>query len=125
MGDLGSQTDKKKGVMLMAKGKEVIKGFRLTEDEAKLLSQSAAEAGLKESDYIRQCISKSPMEHIEIRILLHDVLTEINHIGVNINQIVKNNNSGLYLPSDKERLLAYMKRLSSSMSEVVKKLGNN
>ena len=111
--------------MLMARGKSIVKGFRISEKEAELLSARALESGMKESDYIRLCISKGPMDHKEIRIILHDMLTEINHIGTNINQVVKNNNSGLYLPSDKDRLLAYMQRLSLSMAEVVKRLGNN
>ena len=109
----------------MARDKSIVKGFRISEKEAELLSARALGSGMKESDYIRLCISKGPMDHKEIRIILHDMLTEINHIGININQVVKNNNSGLYLPSDKDRLLAYMQRLSLSMAEVVKRLGNN
>ncbi len=109
----------------MSDDRKIKKSFRISKREAEKISKQAAEAGMSESNYIRMCLSKKPMDHMDIRITLHDMLTEINHIGVNINQVVKNNNSGLYLPSDKDRLLAYMQRLSSSMAEVVKKLGNN
>lgn len=105
--------------------KDIIKGFRISKEAAKELAKAAAEAGMSESDYIRSCLAKGPMDHMDVRMTLHDILTEINCIGININQVVKNNNSGLYLPVDKERLLAYMQRLSSSMKEVVKKLGDN
>ena len=105
--------------------KNIKKSFRLSKKEAAKIAVLAEEAGMSESDYIRLCLSKGPMDHLDVRNTLHDMLTEINHIGVNINQVVKNNNSGLYLPADKDRLLAYMQRLSSSMVEVVKQLGNN
>jgi hypothetical protein len=47
----------------------------------------------------------------------------VNRIGVNINEVVHNNNSELYLPSDKQHLIAYMKKLNQVMQAVEKKLG--
>lgn len=109
----------------MANGKTVLKSFRVTEKEAERISRAAVEAGMRESEYFRRCVSRGPMEHKEIRLLLHKILNEINSIGKNINQIVKNNNSGLYLSKDKDKLLTYMRRIDFSMTEVVRKLGNN
>ena len=106
----------------MANGKTVLKSFRVTEKEAERISRAAVEAGMKESEYFRRCVSRGPMEHKEIRLLLHKILNEINSIGKNINQIVKNNNSGLYLQADKDVLLIYMKRLNASVQEVNNKI---
>lgn len=41
-----------------------------------------------------------------------------NHIGTNINQIVHNNNSGLYSETDKEQLVAYMRKLNVEVNKV-------
>ena len=49
-------------------------------------------------------------------------MNELQRIGRNINQIVKNNNSGLYLQADKDVLLIYMKRLNASVQEVNNKI---
>ena len=51
------------------------------------------------------------------------MINEINRIGVNINEIVYNNNSKLYRRSDKERLLAYMRGLNETMKEAVEQFG--
>lgn len=47
---------------------------------------------------------------------------EINHIGVNFNQITHNNNSRLYSEEDKHRLYVFMKRLKDQMQQVIDKL---
>ena len=120
----GLMTDKE----VMRLGNEVRniqKTFLMNKSEAKDLAKQAAAEGISEGKLIRLRIRNKPCDYADIRIMLRDIMTELNRLGTNINQIVKNNNSGLYLPSDKDRLLAYMQRLSSSMAEVVNKLGNN
>ena len=102
--------------------KGIIKAFRLSEAEAMNLANSAACHGMKESNYIRKCIARGPKDNKEIVILLHDFMNELQRIGRNINQIVKNNNSGLYLQADKDALLIYMKRLNASVQEVNNKI---
>ena len=102
--------------------KGIIKAFRLSEAEAMNLANSAACHGMKESNYIRKCIARGPKDNKEIVILLHDIMNELQRIGRNINQIVKNNNSGLYLQADKDTLLAYMRRLNESVLEVNNKI---
>ena len=97
--------------------KRIIKAFRLSEVEAMNLAKSAACHGMKESNYVRQCIARGPKDNKEIMIILRGLMNELQLIGRNINQIVKNNNSGLYLQSDKDALLAYMKRLYACMLE--------
>ena len=61
--------------------------------------------------------------HLYLSIYMKSLINEINRIGVNINEIVYNNNSKLYRQSDKERLLAYMRRLNETMKEAVEQLG--
>lgn len=98
------------------------KMVRLMPEEAKALAEKSGAMGMNEAEYIRFLISQRPSDYPEIRILLKQLINEVNSIGVNINEIVKNNNSTLYLLADKDHLLAYMKRLNQTVNEVSKKL---
>ena len=70
-------------------------------EEAKMLSGKAHAANMNEAEYLRLLISQKPNDYPEIRKLLKDLINEVNHIGTNINQIVHNNNSALYMKADK------------------------
>lgn len=63
-----------------------------------------------------------PRDYPELLEALQNLTNEINHIGININQIVKNNNSGLYHESDKKRLYVYMKQIKEAVMQVVSHL---
>ncbi|SHM29580.1 mobilisation protein (MobC) [Anaerosporobacter mobilis DSM 15930] len=102
----------------------VRKTLRLMPVEAELLSNKAIAANMKEAEYLRLLISQKPNDYPEIRRLLKDLINEVNHIGNNINQIVRNNNSALYTKADKERLIAYMKKLNVVVNEAVIMIGN-
>ncbi len=104
--------------------REVVKPFRMTKGEAKRLKEQAEERNLKESAYIRLLLSQKPNDYPEIRILLKELINEVNAIGNNINQITRNYNSKLYRAEDRELLIAYMKKLNLSMQEVAEKVGN-
>lgn len=104
--------------------KTVVKPFRMTEKEAEKLKADAMLRGMKESEYIRLLISQKPNDYPEIRILLRDLINEVNAIGNNINQITRNYNSRLYRLEDREMLLAYMKKLNLLVKEAVATLGN-
>lgn len=99
--------------------------FRLSESEVQLLKEKASANGITESEYIRLMISQKPNDYPEIRKLLKETINEINHIGININQIVKNNNSTFYQKEDKIKLTAYMQRVDETLQKVVKALGSN
>lgn len=88
----------------------------------KNLKDQAAQMGVTESQYLRQLISNRPRDYPAIRQELARLNNEINHIGVNINQIVHNNNSRLYSEKDKHRLYVLMKRLKDMTMEVIDKL---
>ena len=63
--------------------------------------------------------------HINGGFLAAGLIDEVNRIGVNINEIVYNNNSALYSDSDKSRLFAYMLKLNETLSKVVDDIGDN
>lgn len=75
---------------------------------------------MTESEYLRLMISQKPNDYPEIRILLRELINEVNHIGININQIVRNHNSGIYSEDDKKRLVAYMRKLNMEVNNVYK-----
>lgn len=105
--------------------KEIVKHYRLTLDDARTFREKAKEAGMTEADYFRLLITQRPDDYPEIRGGLKELINEVNRIGVNINEIVYNNNSSLYRQSDKERLIAYMRRLNETMAKAVDVFGNH
>lgn len=86
----------------------VRKTLRLTPVEAKLLEEKSTNAGMNEAEYLRFLISQKPNDYPEIRKLIKELINEVNHIGVNINQIVHHHNYELYSKADREQLIAYM-----------------
>ena len=102
----------------------VSKLLRMTPEEAKLLEEKAKDAGMTESQYLRLMISQKPNDYPEVRQLLRDLINEVNRIGVNINQITHNNNAGIYSNADKDRLVAYMRKLNVAVAKVVDMVGN-
>lgn len=103
--------------------KTIVKPFRMTEKEAEQLRVNAEQRGLKESAYIRLLLSQKPNDYPEIRILLKELINEVNAIGNNINQITRNHNSKLYREEDRVLLSAYMKKLNLLVKEVVDSIG--
>lgn len=104
--------------MMVQSKLSLIKKFRLSPEDAKELSDKAKLANVTESEYLRLMISQKPNDYLEIRILLKELINEVNHIGININQIVHNHNSGFYSEADKERLVAYMRKLNVEVNKV-------
>ena len=71
----------------------VVKTFKFTRAEADLLKNSAKEYGMTDSDYMRFLLSQKPLDYPEIRLLISNLINEVNHIGNNINQIARKNNA--------------------------------
>lgn len=105
--------------------KDIIKHFRMTQHEAEKLKKQAQEKKMKESEYIRLLLSQKPNDYPEIRILLKELINEVNAIGNNINQITRNYNSKLYRIEDREFLCACMKKLNLTVKEMMDKIDNN
>lgn len=98
------------------------KTLRLMPVEAEKLAEKSKEAGMCEADYLRLLITQKPNDYPEIRILLKDLINEVNAIGNNINQITRNHNSKIYREADRELLSAYMKKLNLLVREVAENI---
>lgn len=97
---------------------------RVSPEEAKQIAEAAAKNNMTPSSYLRLMVNQKPNDYPEIRQQLKTLINEVNHIGVNINQIVKSHNASYYSAGDKERLFAYMKKLNVVVKEVVTAIGN-
>lgn len=95
-----------------------VKKFRISPEEAKVLADKVEQTGMTESEYMRLLISQKTNDCPKIRILLKELINEVNHVGTNINQIVHNHNSGSYSEDDKDRLVAYMRKLNVEVNKV-------
>ncbi len=104
---------------------ELRKAYRLSKEQDEALKERAAAAGMSESEFIRLLITQQPKDYPDIRNKLSELISEVNRIGVNINEITYNNNSMLYSASDKSRLFAYMLRLNKMMNKAVTEIGDN
>ncbi|MBR6229460.1 MAG: plasmid mobilization relaxosome protein MobC [Eubacterium sp.] len=104
---------------------ELRKAYRLTKEQDEELKRKVAAAGMTESEFIRLMITEQPKDFPEIRAMLDRLINEVNRIGVNINEIVYNNNSMLYKEQDKQRLIAYMRKLNELLKGRVKEIGDN
>lgn len=98
------------------------KEIRLSGTELEELRRQADEMGVSESQFLRMLITNRPRDYPAIRQELQRLNNEINHIGVNINQIVHNHNSRLYSEEDRHRLYVLMKRLKDLIQQVIEKL---
>lgn len=78
--------------------------------------------GVTESRFLRMLLTERPRDHPEIREELRRLNNEVNHIGVNINQIVHDYNSRLYSEEDKHRLYVCMKQVKELMGQIMEKL---
>lgn len=101
------------------------KAYRLTEEKNEELQAKVSELGMTESEFIRLLITQRPKDYPEIRHMLNSLINEVNRIGVNINEIVHNNNSMLYSDGDKTRLLAYMQKLNEVVNRAVNDIGDH
>lgn len=87
----------------------VRKSLRLSEEEDAFLRQQYTSTGLNANQYIRRLLdvaagkAEMPTDR-ERYILLKELTQEINYIGHNINQIVKNVNSHFFSYDEKKRL---------------------
>lgn len=79
---------------------------RLTVAEKNVIAQRAAERGMTLTDYAYQRLTQSRMKVPTVNPAIHQLVVELNRIGVNLNQIARAMNSGKPLPPDFPRVLA-------------------
>ncbi len=97
------------------------KHFKLTEETARILAERSKAENMNESEYIRYLLL-SQSEHPrskELELEIMRLRNEINKIGLNINQIVKNSNSHIYSESDKISLIGHMEQISILLNEAL------
>ncbi|MGE9304248.1 plasmid mobilization protein [Mediterraneibacter faecis] len=98
------------------------KEIRLSEEELKQLQENADREGVKESQYLRMLITNRPRDYPEIRDEIARLSNEINHIGVNINQIAHRVNSGIYQEEDRHRLYVFLGQVKGLLKELIDKI---
>ncbi len=83
------------------------KHFKMNEETASILTERSKAENMNESEYIRYLLlnqTENPRSK-ELELEVMRLRNEINKIGVNINQIVKNSNSHIYREDDKIDLI--------------------
>ena len=112
--------------MARPKGENTLrKHFKLTEETARILAECSKAENMNESEYIRYLLLNQS-EHPRSRGLELEIMrlrNEINKIGVNVNQIVKNNNSHIYSNSDKIELKSQMHKAVDLMEHMIEIIG--
>ena len=110
--------------LLKNKNKNVIKTVRFTQSEYKNIMKAAKDQNMIFSSYVVKMLGNNPNYDIELRRRISKLVSEINYIGHNINQIVRNNNSGLYSDFDKSRLMEYMRIINEKVDLLITQSGN-
>jgi len=100
---------------------DVMMPFRLSKEQKEKLKRIAKRSHVSESEVLRRWIDGKVLVDYESFRAVRDLTFEIHKIGVNINQIAKNQNSGFYLPQDKRRLEMDMKALQKQL-EVIQEI---
>ena len=98
------------------------KEIRLYSWELEELQKQAEKMGLSDSQYLRMLITNRPRDYPEIRDEIARLNNEINHIGVNINQIAHRINSGIYLEEDRHRLYVFLGQIKGLIKELLEKI---
>ncbi len=88
---------------------------RVTTAEKVFVQEQAAKAGLDESDYVRRRILGLPVSPAPSRIEA-SLLSELNRIGVNVNQLARAANSGQPLPGNWNDLAGELAQILAKVS---------
>ena len=108
--------------MARPKGENTLrKHFKLTEETARILTERSKAENMNESEYIRYLLlnqSENPRSR-ELELEVMRLRNEINKIGVNINQIVKNSNSHIYREDDKIKFISGLKTLKMLLEQII------
>ena len=94
----------------------------MSEEELKQLQENAEKKGIKESQYLRMLITNRPRDYPEIRNEITRLNNEINHIGININQITHRVNGGIYWEEDRHRLYVFLGQIKGLVKELLEKI---
>jgi methylaspartate ammonia-lyase len=103
-------------IIVEIKNKAIKMSFRVEEDIYETLCKKVDSSGITTSEYIRRLIKNDCGKSVEIEsredfLFRKQLIWELNHIGNNINQIVKNNNAKFYSEAEKKRLFELMQKI--------------
>ena len=108
--------------MARSKGENTLrKHFKLTEETARILTECSKAENMNESEYIRYLLlnqSEHPRSK-ELELEVMRLRNEINKIGVNVNQIVKNYNFHIYNESDKIELKQQLNIIKDLLQQII------
>lgn len=108
--------------MARPKGENTLrKHFKLTEETARILAERSKAENMNESEYIRYLLlnqSENPRSK-ELELEVMRLRNEINKIGVNVNQIVKNYNFHIYNESDKIELKQQLNIIKDLLQQII------
>lgn len=102
---------------------------RISKGQSEYLADRSEFYGITVSVYVRRLIdearNKEKKKYMdkETLIALRQLTNEINHIGININQIVHNVNSGFYSDMDKQQLNRHMDKIEILLNKAASSLG--
>ncbi len=109
--------------MARPKSENVIrKHFKLTEETAKLLAEHSKAENMNESEYIRYLLlnqSENPRSK-ELELEVMRLRNEINKIGVNINQLVRNSYFHAYGKNEQIEIISNMQKVMLLMQEILR-----
>lgn len=110
----------------MVQHKTVRKNFRVSPEEDSFIRSQCEQYGMNESAYLRYLLkqaSDSSAERAqpkELYLAMKELTNEVNSIGVNINQIVRNVNMQKYSEYEKKKLFAMMEEIKKTVREFQK-----
>lgn len=98
------------------------KSLRVTQAQGAYLKEKSFGCGIGEAELLRRLIASDMGKSIQVQtqeefLLKKQLVYEINRIGNNINQIVKNVNSHYYSDYEKKKLFAMMKKVAELMDK--------
>lgn len=113
---MGCQMAQVESKDLCCKERKIHKNFRIREDQVLYMESQCKTYGINSSEYIRRLIDKDmgnsvPNRSKEAFLIHKQMVYEINRIGNNINQIVKNVNMHYYTEYEKKKLFALMNKI--------------
>lgn len=104
--------------------KKIVKKIRFDEADIRRVEQDARAEGKNFSEYMRELTRREPAQHPEVIDVFNKLINEINHIGININQIARSANEGVLTYEDKKRLFAYLKTINKKVKEAIDLYGH-
>lgn len=105
------------------KKKDKVLHIRIESDMHNKLISECKKENIDISKYIRKLILKTEIKtDPDVRLELNNLRREVNRIGVNINQIAKNTNAGIYSYLDREILISQQKLLLDRFETLKKEI---